>query len=58
MELVIGVIVVGGSDPDGVELQGFVVNSHTSAFDLSVFGFDPQPITAAPERVRDVFARS
>jgi hypothetical protein len=43
-----GVLVAGGSDPDGVELQGFVVNSHTSPFDLSVFGFDPQPIEAAP----------
>jgi len=43
-----GVIVVSGSDPDGVNLQGFVVNSHTSAFDLSVFGFEPQPIIAAP----------
>jgi len=43
-----GVLVVGGMDPDAVSLQGFVVNSHTSAFDLSVFGFDPQPIVAAP----------
>jgi hypothetical protein len=41
------VIVVGGADPEGVNLQGFVVNSHTGPFDLSVFGFDPQPITAA-----------
>jgi hypothetical protein len=41
------VLVVGGADPDGVNLQGFVVNSHTGPFDLSVFGFDPQPITAA-----------
>lgn len=30
-----------------VKIQGFVVNSHTSPMDLSVFGFDPQPITAA-----------
>jgi hypothetical protein len=37
---------VSGSDPDGVQLQGFVVNSHTSPFDLSVFGFDPQPISS------------
>lgn len=42
-----GIIVVGGADPDMVALQGFVVNSHTSALDLSVFGFDPVPITAA-----------
>ena len=38
-----GVIVVGGHD-DGVAIQGFVVNSHTSPFDLSVFGFEPQEI--------------
>src|SRR5207249_2879173 len=42
------VIVVGGDSPDAVNLQAFVVNSHTSAFDLSVFGFEPQPILAAP----------
>ncbi len=47
VKLGFGILVVGGSDPDGVNLQGFVVNSHTSAFDLSVFGFDPQPISAA-----------
>ena len=47
VKLGFGVIVVGGADPNAVALQGFVVNSHTSAFDLSVFGFDPQPITAA-----------
>ncbi len=32
---------------DDVAVSGFVVNSHTSAFDLSVFGFEPQPIAAA-----------
>ena len=42
-----GIIVVSGSDPDGVELQGFVVNSHTGPFDLSVFGFEPVPLGAA-----------
>jgi hypothetical protein len=47
VKLGFGIIVVGGSDPDGVALQGFVVNAHTSPFDLSVFGFDPQPIAAA-----------
>lgn len=46
VKLGFGIIVVGGADPDGVTLQGFVVNSHTSAFDLSVFGFDPVPIEA------------
>ncbi|HEX7625720.1 MAG TPA: hypothetical protein VF379_01600 [Gaiellaceae bacterium] len=40
-------LTVDGSNPDGVNLQGFVVNSHTSAFDLSVFGFDSQPIAAS-----------
>jgi hypothetical protein len=34
-------VVIGGTDPDGVNLQGFVVNSHSSPFDLSVFGFEP-----------------
>jgi hypothetical protein len=41
-----GIIVVSG-DADNVAIQGFVVNSHTSPFDLSVFGFEPQPIAAA-----------
>jgi hypothetical protein len=47
------VIVVGGADPDGVNLQGFVVNSHTGPIDLSVFGFDPQPIAAAGLAISD-----
>jgi hypothetical protein len=42
------VVVVSGQDADSVAMQGFVVNSHTSPFDLSVFGFEPQPIAAAP----------
>jgi hypothetical protein len=42
-----GVLVVGGDDPTHVAVQGFVVNSHTSAFDLSVFGFAPVEISAA-----------
>jgi hypothetical protein len=42
------IIQVGGPDPDGVNIQGFITNSHTSPFDLSVFGFEPQPLTAAP----------
>lgn len=46
VKLGFGVIVVGGTDPDGVHVQGFVVNSHTSAFDLCVFGFEPVPISA------------
>ena len=44
-----GVIVVGGQDPDGVNLQGFVVNAHSNPFDLSISGFEPQPITAAAQ---------
>jgi hypothetical protein len=44
VKLGFGVIVVGGQDPDGVNVQGFVVNSHVN--DLAVFGFDPQPISA------------
>ena len=44
VKLGFGIIVVGGADPDGVTLQGFVVNSHTSPFDLSVFGFNPQEV--------------
>lgn len=42
------IIVIGGADPDNVAVQGFVVNSHSSALDLAVFGFDPVPITVAP----------
>ncbi len=41
-----GVIVVGG-DVGNVNLQGFVVNAHTGPLDVSVFGFDPVPISAA-----------
>lgn len=33
-----------------VKIQGFVVNSHTSPFDLAVFGFEPQPLQAATKR--------
>ena len=47
-----GVIVVNGAGADGVNLQSFVVNSHTSAFDLSVFGFEPQPVTAEAQSVK------
>lgn len=47
VKLGFGVLVVGGQDPDGVNLQGFVVNAHTSPFDLSVFGFEPVPISTA-----------
>lgn len=43
------VIVVPGV-ADDVAVSGFVVNSHTSAFDLSVFGFEPTPIAAATNK--------
>ncbi len=43
VKLGFGVIVVGG-DADNVSLQGLVVNAHTSAFDLSVFGFEPMRV--------------
>jgi hypothetical protein len=46
-----GVVVAGGEDPEGVDLQGFIVNAHTSAFDLSVFGFEPQPILAEAQGI-------
>lgn len=46
VKLGFGVIVISGGDPDGVNIQGFVVNSHTSASDLSVFGSEPKQITA------------
>ena len=35
VKLGFGVIVVSGPDPEGVNIQGFVVNSHTSALDLT-----------------------
>ena len=35
------------SDPDGVPMLTFVVNSITGPLQVSVFGFDPQPIAAA-----------
>ncbi|MBP9663274.1 MAG: VCBS repeat-containing protein [Pyrinomonadaceae bacterium] len=47
VKLGFGVIVVGGQDPDGINIQGFVTNTHAGAFDLSVFGFEPQPILGA-----------
>jgi hypothetical protein len=43
----LGVLVVGGDDPGGVTLSGAIVNSHTGPFDLSVFGFEPQPIASS-----------
>jgi hypothetical protein len=43
-----GVMVVGGQDPDGVNLQGFVVNSHSSVFDLTRCPtFEPPPDSRA-----------
>jgi hypothetical protein len=46
LKLGFGVIVVSGADPEGVNLGGVLENSHENPSDLSVFGFDPQPISA------------
>jgi len=48
LKLGFGVLVIGGTDPQGVNIQGFVINAHTSPFDLSVFGFEAQPILGEP----------
>lgn len=42
------VLVVNGQDPDGVNLSGFILNSHTSAFDLTMTPLDIQPVVSAP----------
>lgn len=47
VKLGFGVIVVR-ADADNVSLQGFVLNSHSSAFDLSGFAFEPIPEGAGP----------
>jgi len=52
-----GVIVVGGADPGNVALQGFVVNSHTSAFDLSFASTPVQLLSAASRPPRPPFRR-
>jgi hypothetical protein len=39
-----GILVVGGDDPEGVTLQGFVVNSHSGPFDLDVAPINPRAI--------------
>ncbi|MBI4969419.1 MAG: hypothetical protein HZC25_14975 [Rhodospirillales bacterium] len=41
------VLVVQSGNADAVGLTDFVVNSHGSALDLAVFGFEPQPIGGA-----------
>jgi nicotinate dehydrogenase subunit B len=41
-----GIITVTG-DAGGVAVQGMVTNSHASAFDVSVFGYQPETIEAA-----------
>lgn len=48
VKLGFGIVVLHGDDPSGVNILSFVVNSHTSPFDLSVFGFEPQPILDEP----------
>lgn len=44
-EVVTGYAVLTSTGPGEVNMQGFITNSHTSAFDVSVFGFEPQPIS-------------
>jgi hypothetical protein len=41
-------IMTVSNDDANIAIQGFVVNSHSGPFDLSVFGFEPQEIKAAP----------
>lgn len=41
------VITVSGGDPDAVSIQGFVVNSHANAFELSVLPFHPDEVSSA-----------
>src|SRR5262249_36919344 len=47
VKLGFAVIVVSGSGAEAVNIQAFVVNSHRGPFDLAVFGFEPQPMSAA-----------
>ena len=46
VKLGFAVILVGGEDPDGVSLRGRVVGSDAGGVERSVFGFEPQPISA------------
>lgn len=48
-----GEIVVSGADPDGINIQGFVVNSHSSANDLSISSLEMQD-TSKTRRCRGV----
>ncbi len=40
------IVSVNGDDVENVSIQGYVVNAHTNAFDLSVFGFTPEEVRA------------
>lgn len=48
--VVTGYAVITSRGSTEVAMQGFVINSHTGPFDLSVFGFTPEEVrsTAAP----------
>ena len=46
-EMMTGYVVITSSGPGEVNMQGFVVNSHTSPLHLSVFGFTPEEVRAA-----------
>jgi hypothetical protein len=40
------IVSVNGDDVENVSIQGYIVNAHTNAFDLSVFGFTPEEVRA------------
>ena len=50
VKLGFALISVLGEGADAVNVQGFVVNSHSGAFDLSVFPFNPEEVRAAADR--------
>jgi hypothetical protein len=45
-EMMSGYLVITSTGPASVNMQAFIVNSHASSLNLSVFGFEPQPISA------------
>lgn len=46
-KLATAVVVVGGVDPGSVTIQPWLINSHTSAFDLSITPHDAVPIASS-----------
>ena len=47
VKLGFGVVTIAG-DADNVAIESYVINARTGPFDLSVYGFEPQPIAAPP----------